>query len=81
MVSSTQSVRPSNHEGVLKNASHKLANHRDRQPTVPLIPAKAGTQSHNGTRATILNFQRTPLWIPAFAGTSGDRVARKTART
>jgi hypothetical protein len=29
----------------------------------PLIPAQAGIQSHE--------FERSPDWVPAFAGTSG----------
>jgi len=86
MVSSTQSVRPSNHEGVFTlratptasfsglSRESRLAQHRDHQLTVPLIPAKAGTQSYNGTRVKISD-QRMPPWIPAFAGTSGDRTA------
>ncbi len=75
MVSSTRSARQSNHEDVLTDASHTLALHRDRAFLVPLIPAKAGTQSRNGTRATIPQ-QRTPSWIPAFAWGSTQSVGR-----
>ncbi len=58
----------------------RLAHHRDRPLSVPLIPAKAGTRSNNGI-VDPLQHTRTPLWIPAFAGTSGDRAARIPART
>jgi hypothetical protein len=67
----------SKHEGVLTDASHTLAHHRDRPFPVPLIPAKAGTQSNNGTRAATPH-PRTPPWIPAFAGMSGHSCAPKT---
>ena len=92
MVSSTRSVRPSNHEGVLTNRAtptasfsglvreSRLAQPRDRQFLAPLIPMKIGTLSNIGTRAKTRH-TRTPLWIPAFAGTSGDRSARESART
>ncbi len=60
-------------EGVLTDTSHTLARHRECTFLVPLVPAKAGIQSCKGTRA-ITQDTRTPPLIPAFAGTSGDRV-------
>jgi len=95
MVSSTRSVRPSNHEGVLTSRAiptksfsglsreSRLARHRDYQLNVPLFPAKAGTQG--GTRGLLRIEASIPFkthnrsWIPAFAGMSGDGSVRKSA--
>jgi len=55
----------------------RLAQHRDCQLTVPLIPAKAGTQGRTRgpfrSEASIPYKTHNRSWIPAFAGTSGDR--------
>ena len=93
MLSSTQSVRPSKHERVLTTRATptesfsalcrepRLAQHRDCQLTVPLFPAKAGTQgsprSLSGPEASIPCKTHHRSWIPAFAGMSGD--ARRPA--
>jgi hypothetical protein len=70
--------RPSNHEGVLTGASHKLAQPGDHQLLVPLIPAKAGIQERlralHGIAASRRNKPCVRPWIPAFAGMSGDGV-------
>ena len=54
----------------------RLAHHGDNRLTVPLIPAKAGTQgsprSLSGPEASIPHKTHHRSWIPAFAGMSGD---------
>ena len=75
MVSSTQSVRPSNHEGVL------TAFHSEPSGSVPLVrvPRAGGGPVPANKRA-----KRTEspcgFWTPAFAG-DACASARQTART
>ena len=76
MLSSTQSVRPSKHEGVLTNASHKPA-----QPEHPIHlapPPLRSSRRKSGLRASRVMLATGLLmqpWIPAFAGTSGTKPA------
>jgi hypothetical protein len=82
MVSSDPSrsdgTRPSNHEGALTGANHKLPQRGDHKLTVPLIPTKVGIQdrTHGLLRLEAAIPCKAPnrSWIPAFAGMSGDGV-------
>jgi hypothetical protein len=91
MVSSTHSVRLSNHEGVLTTRAtptasfsascreSELAQSREDQLTVPLVPTKVGTQgsprSLSGPEAALPRKAHHRSWIPAFAGMRGNRSA------
>ncbi len=95
MVSSTRSVRPSNHEGVLTARAmptksflapcreFRLAQHRDHQLTVPLVSTNVGTQesprSLSGLEATIPRKAHHRSWIPIFIGMSGAKPAPNPA--
>ncbi len=46
-----------------------------RHPSIPLIPAKAGTQVFSGPAAQVRGSFKN-AWVPAFAGMSGFRVGR-----
>jgi hypothetical protein len=73
VVSRPRSGRPSNYKGELSGRAALATT--DCRLTVPLIPAKAGTQGGPRTlcdlAASILSAAHHRSWIPAFAGMSG----------
>ncbi len=70
MVSSTQSVRPSNHEGVLTTVSHT---HHGSGPPVR-IPREGGDPVLLKQEAReALQITSRKGWIPAFAGNTAEK--------
>jgi hypothetical protein len=80
----SKAARPSKDERVLTEASHKLAQHRE--PPTKARPSLRSSRRKSGSRAPrvmLATGLRQQLWIPAFAGMSGDLItgSNKNAAT